>query len=134
MGLLHSLHFVFYSLLILLQFPINYVMFWHLLLWSLSYVWQLVRVGAQRTVFFPCALYNSIIVLIIVVFPVPGPPVMMHTLFSFTASIASFCFSDNSISVCFSIFFNSFSKCGIFLILLARFKIVIFSAIVSSAV
>ena len=64
-------------------------------------------VGAHKTAFFLCFLYNSIIVFIIVVFPVPGPPVIIHTLLLFTASIASFCFSDKNIFVFFSISFIS---------------------------
>ena len=55
-------------------------------------------VGAQSTTFLLCALYKSNIHFIIVVFPVPGPPVIMHTLFSFICSIASNCFSDNFIA------------------------------------
>ena len=47
--------------------------------------------------------------LIIVVFPVPGPPVIIVTLLLFIALIASFCFSDNNISVLSSTIFNSFS-------------------------
>ena len=46
---------------------------------------------------------------IIVVFPVPGPPVIIVTLLSFIALIASFCFSDSIISVLFSTKFSSFS-------------------------
>ena len=52
----------------------------------------------------------------IVVFPVPGPPVTIHTLLSFTDFNASFCFSDNSILIAFSFFDNSFSKSFINLI------------------
>ena len=47
--------------------------------------------------------------LIIVVFPVPGPPVIIVTLLSFIARIASFCLSDSNISVLSSTNFNSFS-------------------------
>ena len=39
-------------------------------------------VGAHRTTFNPSCLYNSITVLIMVVLPVPGPPVITQTLCS----------------------------------------------------
>ena len=48
--------------------------------------------------------------LIMVVFPVPGPPVMIVTLFSFTNSKASFCFSDSSMLDVYSTFFSSAFK------------------------
>ena len=63
-------------------------------------------VGAQSTTFFSSLLYNSIMLLIIVVFPVPGPPVITQTLFSFTANIPSLCLSESSILFIFSIFCN----------------------------
>ena len=74
----------------------------------------------------------SIIVFIIVVFPVPGPPVIIVTLFSFTCFIASFCFSDNSISIFSSAFFNSFSIFFIYFIFLKLFNVIILFGIPSS--
>ena len=66
---------------------------------------------------------------IIVVFPVPGPPVMILTLLSFTASIASFCFSESSISSKISILPNSFFIFLIYLVFLALFRSIILFAI-----
>ena len=69
----------------------------------------------------------------IVVFPVPGPPVIIVTLFSLIALIASFCFSERIISVFSSIIFNSFSMFDTFFIFLALSNALILSAICCSA-
>lgn len=71
--------------------------------------------------------------LIIVVFPVPGPPVIIHTLFSFTASIASFCFLDKNIFEASSIILNLLLKFLIFFILSALFRAINLSAMNFSA-
>ena len=86
-------------------------------------------VGAHKTILYFFCLYISIILLIIVVFPVPGPPVIIVTLLSFIALIASFCFSDNNISVLSSTSFNSFSIFDTFFTFLALSNFVILSAI-----
>ena len=90
-------------------------------------------VGAQSTTFFPSCLYNSNIVLIIVVLPVPGPPVMTQTLLSLIALTASNCFSDSSISECFSNVFIFLSNPFIFFIFLPSFKFINLLAIFFSA-
>ena len=90
-------------------------------------------VGAHNTGFIPCFLYNSIIALIIVVFPVPGPPVIIHTLCSFMLSIASLCFSESSISILSSIILKSSLSVLILLTLSAFLSPTIFSAMFFSA-
>ena len=90
-------------------------------------------VGAAKITFFPLSSYISIIFFIIVVFPVPGPPVIIVTLFSFTNFNASFCFSDNSILDSFSAFFNTLSKPVILFIFLEFCNLFILNAISSSA-
>ena len=82
-------------------------------------------VGAHSTDFLFCNLYISIMLFIIVVFPVPGPPVITHTLLSFTSSIASFCSSDRIISSTFSCFSISAFIFFIFLIILLKNQIIV---------
>ena len=72
--------------------------------------------------------------LMIVVFPVPGPPVIMHTLLVFTSFTAYFCLLDKIILVDFYIFLNFESKFLMFLILFAFSNATIFSAMFFSQV
>ena len=73
-------------------------------------------VGAHNTTFSLCDEKRFKINLIIVVFPVPGPPVIMQTLLSFIHFKASYCLSDNFISNIFSNFSISFFILFIFLV------------------
>ena len=91
-------------------------------------------VGAHRTTFIFLASYNFIMDLIIVVLPVPGPPVITHTLFSFIAFIAPFCSSDKTIFSFSSVFSNSALKFFIYLIFFALSNAINFSAMFCSAV
>ena len=79
------------------------------------------------------ALIISLIILRIVVFPVPGPPVIITTLLEFTACIASFCLEDNFIFPTFSIFSNSSLKPDIFFIFFAESNTINLLAIFASA-
>ena len=53
-------------------------------------------VGAQRTTLFSIAFAISTTDFMIVVFPVPGPPVITVTLFLKTSSTADFCLTSSS--------------------------------------
>ncbi len=62
-------------------------------------------VGAQRAGSLPISSKTLIRVFMTVVFPVPGPPVIIDTPFSRALTIPSFCFSVSFLTFSFSILF-----------------------------